>query len=131
MFDLCAQHPVPIPFYGELGSVNPMFILPTAAQQNGADIGGGWVGSVPMGAGQFCTNPGIAIILKDKATDFIAATAAALKNADAQTTLTDGIATAYRDGQFRVAASSGFQEVIVSSCERRSATPSVYNLDSQ
>ncbi|OOY14939.1 aldehyde dehydrogenase family protein, partial [Thioclava sp. DLFJ4-1] len=62
LFDLCAQRPEPIPFFGELGSVNPMFLLPEAAKARGAEIGAGWAGSLTMGAGQFCTNPGIAVV---------------------------------------------------------------------
>ncbi|OCX66935.1 hypothetical protein BFP70_03690 [Thioclava sp. SK-1] len=58
LFDLCAARPEPIPFFGELGSINPMFVLPAAAAR-GAQIGTGWAGSLTMGAGQFCTNPGI------------------------------------------------------------------------
>ena len=64
LFDLCAQRPEPIPFFGELGSVNPMFILPTAGNR-AAEIGKGWAASLTMGAGQFCTNPGIAVVLDD------------------------------------------------------------------
>ena len=62
LFDLCAARPDPIPFFGELGSVNPMFLLPAAVAARGAAIGTGWAGSLSMGAGQFCTNPGIAVV---------------------------------------------------------------------
>jgi NADP-dependent aldehyde dehydrogenase len=51
-FDLCAQRPEPIPFFGELGSVNPMLLLPAAASARGETIGTGWAGSLLMGAGQ-------------------------------------------------------------------------------
>ncbi len=64
LFNLCAARPEPIPFFGELGSVNPMFLLPAAVAARGAAIGEGWAGSLTMGAGQFCTNPGIAVIAK-------------------------------------------------------------------
>ena len=57
LYDLCAARPVPIPFFGELGSVNPMFLLPVALSSRGADLAKGWAGSLTMGAGQFCTNP--------------------------------------------------------------------------
>ena len=65
LFDLCAQRPEPIPFFGELGSVNPMFILPEALAARGSEIAEGWAGSLTMGAGQFCTAPGIAVLIKD------------------------------------------------------------------
>jgi alpha-ketoglutaric semialdehyde dehydrogenase len=62
LFNLCAARPEPIPFFGELGSVNPMFLLPEALKARAESLGQGWAGSLTMGAGQFCTNPGIAIV---------------------------------------------------------------------
>ncbi|HUQ61639.1 aldehyde dehydrogenase (NADP(+)) [Lentzea sp.] len=57
LFDLAQGRPDPIPFYGELGSVNPTVILPGAAL--GEDIAAGFAASLTMGVGQFCTNPGL------------------------------------------------------------------------
>ena len=125
LFDLCAQRLVPIPFFGELGSVNPMFLLPHAVRIRGAEIGAGWAGSLTMGAGQFCTNPGVAVVLDD-VDSFVDAAVAALSQSAAQTMLTDGIAAAYRDGQARVAATAGVRELMTSSCEGRNATPYLY-----
>ncbi|NVO29455.1 aldehyde dehydrogenase family protein, partial [Donghicola sp. C2-DW-16] len=51
LFDLCAQRDEPIPFFGELGSVNPMFMLPSAVASRGAALGEAWAGSLTMGAG--------------------------------------------------------------------------------
>ncbi|MCW4628896.1 aldehyde dehydrogenase family protein [Marinomonas rhodophyticola] len=56
LFDLCAARPEPIPFFGELGSVNPMFVMPEAVKNRAEALGKGWAGSLTMGAGQFCTN---------------------------------------------------------------------------
>ena len=125
LFDLCAQRPEPIPFFGELGSVNPMFMLPGAVAARGDALGLGWAGSLTMGAGQFCTNPGVAVVL-DGADDFIAAAKDALADTAPQTMLTDGIANAYRAGRDRVAASGGVREVLTSTCDLRNATPNLY-----
>ena len=57
LFDLAQGRPDPIPFYGELGSVNPTVILPGAAERE--DIAAGFAASLTMGVGQFCTNPGL------------------------------------------------------------------------
>ena len=55
LFDLCVKRPEPIPFFGELGSVNPMFLLPGALAGAGAEtLGSGWAASLTAGAGQFC-----------------------------------------------------------------------------
>lgn len=130
LFDLCAQRPEPIPFFGELGSVNPMFLLPEALSARGPAIGEGWAGSLAMGAGQFCTNPGIAIVIDGPEADgFTGAAKAALSNTGAQVMLTDGIARAYRDGRDRIAATSGVQEVLSSTCDQRNATPYLYETD--
>ncbi len=127
LFDLCAARPEPIPFFGELGSVNPMFLLDAALANRGSDIGKGWAASLSMGAGQFCTNPGIAVVKAgDAANNFAEAARAALSDIGAQTMLTDGIAAAYRSGQRRVAETAGVQELLSTSCDQRSATPYLY-----
>jgi len=64
---LCAERPTPIPFYGELGSVNPVFVLPGAVAARGAEIAAGYAGSLTLGSGQFCTNPGIIFVPEDSA----------------------------------------------------------------
>lgn len=61
LFDAAAARPVPIPFHGELGSLNPVVITEAAAAERGEQIGAGLAGSVTMGAGQFCTKPGFVL----------------------------------------------------------------------
>ncbi|MFZ2100194.1 MAG: aldehyde dehydrogenase (NADP(+)) [Oricola sp.] len=127
LFDLCAGRPEPIPFFGELGSVNPMFLLPEAVKARGGDIAKGWAGSLTMGAGQFCTNPGIAVVIDGPEADaFIEAATRALEPVGAQTMLTDGIAQAYRKGRDRIAGTAGVQEVLTSVCDLRNATPYLF-----
>lgn len=65
LFDLANSRPEPIPFYGELGSVNPVFVTRAAAAARGSEIVSGFVGSFTMGAGQFCTKPGILLVPAD------------------------------------------------------------------
>ncbi|MEV0745074.1 aldehyde dehydrogenase (NADP(+)) [Streptomyces sp. NBC_01220] len=61
LFDAAAARPVPIPFHGELGSLNPVVITEAAAAERGEQIGAGLAGSITMGAGQFCTKPGFVL----------------------------------------------------------------------
>ena len=127
LYNLCAARPEPIPFFGELGSVNPMFLLPEAIKARGEEIAKGWTGSLTLGAGQFCTNPGISVLVAgDDADAFIAAAGEALGGVGAQTMLTDGIADAYRTGRDRVAGSAGVREILTSTCDLRNATPYLY-----
>ena len=130
LFDLCAQRPEPIPFFGELGSVNPMFLLPNALTARGGDIGTDWARSLTLGAGQFCTNPGIAVVIDGPDADaFVAQAKATLDETGPQTMLTDSIALAFRDGQKRIAASDGVRNVLTGMCDQRQVTPYLYETD--
>jgi NADP-dependent aldehyde dehydrogenase len=62
LFDLASARPDPIPFYGELGSLNPLAVTPAAAAERAVEIADGWVGSFTLGTGQFCTKPGLALV---------------------------------------------------------------------
>jgi NADP-dependent aldehyde dehydrogenase len=127
LFNLCAARPEPIPFFGELGSVNPMFILPEAAAARGAEIAKGWTGSLTLGAGQFCTNPGISFIVGGPdAEAYMKAATEALGSVGAQTMLTDSIASAYRAGRDKVAGTAGVRELLTSTCNMRNASPYLY-----
>lgn len=129
LFNLCASRPTPIPFFGELGSINPMFLLPHALSARGPQIAQGWAGSLTMGAGQFCTNPGVVVVLKgDDAQGFATAASEALAGVLAQTMLTDGIAASYQSGREAVAASAGVDELLAASCEGRNAAPYLYRV---
>ncbi len=59
LFDVANSRPTPIPFYAEMGSVNPIFILPGALETKATDIAQGFIDSLTTGVGQFCTNPGL------------------------------------------------------------------------
>lgn len=127
LFDLCAARPEPIPFFGELGSVNPVFILPNALSSRGAAIAQGWAGSLTMGAGQFCTNPGTVILIDGpEARAFIDAAHTALAAIDAQTMLTDGIATAFAAGAARIAGHEGVSQHLGQPSAPRSASPYLF-----
>ncbi|MCV9947583.1 aldehyde dehydrogenase (NADP(+)) [Rhizobium sp. BT-175] len=124
LFNLAQSRPAPIPFYGELGSVNPMFLLPAALAARGKKIAQGWAASLTMGAGQFCTNPGVAILLDGHDADaFLDAAQAALETITEQPMLTGGIAEAYRRGRDRLAGSKCARVRLASTGAGRSATP--------
>lgn len=129
LFNLCAARPEPIPFFGELGSVNPMFVLPAALAARGEAIAKGWTGSLTMGAGQFCTNPGIVVLIDGPDADaFVETAKLALSAIGPQTMLTDGIAVAFRAGRDRIAAGTGVRSVLTSTCDLRTATPYLYEV---
>jgi alpha-ketoglutaric semialdehyde dehydrogenase len=72
LFDAAAARPEPIPVYAEMGSTNPVFVLPGALKSRGMAIAEGLIQSVTMGVGQFCTNPGLVFGLQgDNLREFI------------------------------------------------------------
>jgi NADP-dependent aldehyde dehydrogenase len=75
LFDLAAARPAPIPFYGELGSLNPVLITERAAETRPDEIAAGLVASYTLGQGQFCTKPGLALIPAGPAGDELTRTA--------------------------------------------------------
>lgn len=127
LFDIAAARPEPIPFFGELGSTNPMFIMPKAIAMRGDEIATGWAGSITMGAGQFCTNPGVAVVLDGPlATQFAQTTAVALNDTAPQTMLTHGIAEAFQRGCHHIASKSGVKAVLTSENRNRTAVPQLF-----
>lgn len=132
LFNLCAARPEPIPFFGELGSVNPMFVMPHALKDRGDAIAKGWAGSLTQGAGQFCTNPGVAVVVDGPdVEDFRGKVVGALRDIAAQTMLTDGIADAYRSGASRMQNAEGVDELLGSASNARSASPYLFETTGQ
>ena len=64
LYDMAGQRPEPIPVFAEMGSVNPVIILPNATKNKGEDWAKTYAGSITMGSGQFCTNPGLILGIK-------------------------------------------------------------------
>jgi len=132
LFNLCAARPEPIPFFGELGSVNPMFLLPEAMKARAEGLGQGWAGSLTMGAGQFCTNPGIAVVTDGADADhFTAAAVEALSKVGPQTMLTDGIAKAYHDGQARFESRNTVKPLLTTQSSGREALPNLFEISGE
>jgi alpha-ketoglutaric semialdehyde dehydrogenase len=98
----------PIPVYAEMSSVNPVFMLPQALAADGGALAQGFVDSLTLGAGQFCTNPGMVIAVAGGDTDrLFTAAAAALQAKPSATMLTPGIHDAYTCGVAKLATAQG------------------------
>lgn len=65
LFDVAVNRPEPIPVYAEMGSTNPVFILPQAMKKRGNEIAAAYSAAVTLGVGQFCTNPGLLVYKKE------------------------------------------------------------------
>ena len=96
---LAQERPVPIPVYAEMSSINPVVLCPEALKSRGAALGTAFVQSLTMGAGQFCTNPGLVLAVEGEGLDaFIDAAREALEAVPPATMLTKGIQSAYNEG---------------------------------
>ncbi|WP_174804257.1 aldehyde dehydrogenase (NADP(+)) [Martelella limonii] len=132
LFDLCARREEPIPFFGELGSVNPNFLLPDALANRGDEIAKGWAASLTMGVGQFCTNPGLMVTLSGPEADrFTEETADALSKVGSAVMLTEGIATAFRKGSDAIANACGVKTLIKAEARGRNAAPALYKVSAK
>jgi len=99
IFDAAAGRPEPIPVYAEMGSTNPVFILPEAMQQRGEAIANGFAAALTLGVGQFCTNPGLLVYHhNEEAVSFKQGLAHAVAASQGGTMLTEQIAAAYETG---------------------------------
>ena len=107
-----ASRDVPIPVFAEMSSINPVTLMPARLAEAAEELAEAYVASLSMGAGQFCTNPGIVLAVKGEALDrFIATTRRELPKVGGQTMLTGGIHKAYNDGASRLSQRTGAELV--------------------
>ncbi|MEU8303634.1 aldehyde dehydrogenase (NADP(+)) [Actinomadura sp. NPDC048955] len=105
-----AARPRPIPVYAEMSSVNPVFLLPDALAERAAELAGEYSGSVTLGAGQFCTNPGLVFAVDGPGLDaFLAAAATAFEADPGAPMLTRDLARAYAEGVERLERRPGVE----------------------
>ncbi|MCW2684329.1 MAG: aldH [Blastococcus sp.] len=96
LLEIIERRPDPVPFFGELSSLNPLVVTPRAAAERGEQLGRELVGSFTLGAGQFCTKPGLAFVPSGPEGDAVVASMAeAVSATAAPTLLNQGIAGSY------------------------------------
>ncbi|MDQ8703885.1 aldehyde dehydrogenase (NADP(+)) [Streptomyces sp. LHD-70] len=110
LFDLASARPEPIPFFGELGSVNPVFVTPGAAAARGPRIAEEYVASLTQGVGQFCTKPGLLFLpaghgLDERISDAVRRVAPARM-------LHEGIHSGFTEGVQRLSAVPGVRTLV-------------------
>ena len=115
LFDAASSRPEPIPFYAEMSSVNPVVILPGALRERSDQIAAGLHGSVTLGAGQFCTNPGLVFLADNEDSEaFVKELGALIAGTAEQTMLTSAISSSYRKGVSARTAHTAVETVGVS-----------------
>ncbi len=129
LFDIAMARDEPIPFFGELGAINPVFVMDAALTARGTEIAKGWAGSLTMGVGQFCTNPGVVILTAGAEAEAFADTAAAaLAETGAQVMLTAGTAQAYQAGVDTLTKSVATQLTSSTEAKPRCANPALFRV---
>jgi alpha-ketoglutaric semialdehyde dehydrogenase len=112
LVQLAQARTVPIPVYAEMSSINPVVLMPAALAARGAAMGTAFVGSLTMGSGQFCTNPGLVLAIEGEGFDaFVEAAVAAMTDHDPQPMLTGSIREAYATGTAALAANPAVTQV--------------------
>lgn len=137
--ELAASRPHPIPFYGELGSINPVLISPAATAARPESIAAGLAASIVLGGGQFCTKPGVALVPAGVAGDaLVTALAGEIGRVEAKPALTRGMAAAYSAGVVDLVAVTGAQEVsgaslgeVAAAAERGRTVPSLIEFEGE
>lgn len=99
LFRAAQSREVPIPVFAEMGSVNPVFVLPGALRENRDELAQGFADSLRLGVGQFCTNPGVIVLPRSgESESWLAQVASKLDSGEAGTMLSAGIGGAFVEG---------------------------------
>ena len=112
LFDLASHREEPIPVFAEMGSINPVIILPNALEERGGELAKTYAKSVTLGTGQFCTNPGLIMGLKGQfLNDFTTILAEEIINIEPSCMLHPNIAGAYKRNKELVSSQAGLKVV--------------------
>jgi NADP-dependent aldehyde dehydrogenase len=118
LMDAAAARPEPIPVYAEMGSINPVFLLPGALLQRAEEIATGLHGSVTLGVGQFCTNPGLVFVERGGGADkFLQKLQALMAATPPGTMLTADLCKSYREGVKQFSQVPGVRQAACASAE--------------
>ena len=110
LFDLASKRKEPIPVFAEMGSINPVIILPKAVVKRGGTLANTYASSITLGSGQFCTNPGLLLGIKgDALTDFIKNLSDAIVKIEPSCMLHPNIIGAYESNKQKAVAQNGLQ----------------------
>jgi 2,5-dioxopentanoate dehydrogenase len=109
LMDTAAKRPQPIPVYAEMSSINPVMILPGALARGEEALAEAFFGSLTLGVGQFCTNPGLVFLPDAKGEDFLTKLKSLVEAGSPGTMLNAGICQSFADSTAAVAATAGVE----------------------
>ncbi|MBK1828542.1 aldehyde dehydrogenase (NADP(+)) [Haloferula rosea] len=111
LMDAAANRPQPIPVYAEMSSVNPVVLMPKAVDARGEALAEGLFGSLTLGAGQFCTNPGLVFLPDGHGEAFLAKLKELIEVAPSAVMLNSGICQAFKDATESFGETEGVETV--------------------
>lgn len=128
--DMAAARPQPIPVFAEMSSVNPVIVLPGALKARGATVAKELAGSVVLGCGQFCTNPGLVIGIRSaEFSDFVAGLGDAIASQPAQTMLNAGTLRSYANGVAQLSSHAKVSRLAGNEQTGNQAQPQLFKAD--
>ncbi|NLR59003.1 aldehyde dehydrogenase (NADP(+)) [Chitinophaga polysaccharea] len=134
IFEAANKRPVPIPVYAEMGSINPVLLLPAKLEAAASDVAVLYARSITLGTGQFCTNPGLLIALAGAATaQFTATLQQELSTTAAGTMLNPGICHHYYETRDQLAGRKGVQTLFAGPAEtaQTKGAPALYQVSAR
>ncbi len=130
LVDIAAARPEPIPVYAEMGSINPVFILPEALKERADEIAAGLLASATQEVGQLCTNPGLIVMIRSpEAQDFLHTLVGKLRSAPAAPMLTPGMAKAFASLTAARAKQPGVGPLVTAAAGEGCAAPHWFETD--
>lgn len=130
VFDAAAARPDPIPVFAEMGSINPVFLLPSAAAERAEAIAQGLAQAITMGTGQFCTNPGVVVGMRGAPLEQLAvALSQRIAAADASVMLYPQLAASYDNAVTKAQAHGAAVLARSTSDDAHRATPTLLRVD--
>lgn len=127
LFDIAASRPDPIPFYGELGSINPVYVTREAVAEGAGALAEAFVSSYTLGAGQFCTKPGLVFV--PSGTDFVERAAARVDDVEASQLLDERIRAGFESLEDVFTGTPGVDVVRAGASDESGARPALYRTD--
>ncbi|MBM1106878.1 aldehyde dehydrogenase (NADP(+)) [Aurantibacter crassamenti] len=118
LYRLANQRDEPIPVFAEMGSINPVIALPSALTEKGDDWAKNYAGSITLGAGQFCTNPGLILGIKSSSLDnFIKVLGTSIEELEPFCMLHPNIYNGFENGKKELSSQGGVDVVAEYSAE--------------
>ncbi len=133
LFDMANQRPEPIPVFSEMGSVNPVVLMPEKMKQDAENVAISYASSITLGVGQFCTNPGLIFGIENEDLErFIDILSDEIEKIAPNKMLNEGIFKNYEDKKLTALSQDGVNTESVSKIEKNAeiqGTPTIASVN--